>query len=94
MNQADMIKMQVASLQAALVANTPQIPGLLREIHKQLATNPDCVTLLTEEEIASIVQGLEKQADTVLVETTVKAATSAAKSVKAKMKTMDLNNDL
>jgi len=93
MNQAEMIKLQIASLQEALTQQTPQISSLLREIHKQLAANPDCVTLLSEEEISSIVKGLEKQTNTMLVQETVKSADSV-KSVKAKMKFMDLNADL
>lgn len=71
------------SLKQALLANHPTMPGLLREIHQTLKQYPEQVTLLPEEEIQIIVQGLMKQTG---VEFAAQASKPAAvKSFKAKL---------
>jgi len=62
------IKMQMASLQEALLSAHPRMPTLLKEIHGILQKDPACVTIMTEEEIGIIVRGLEKVTATVLAE--------------------------
>jgi hypothetical protein len=78
MNDGFILKEKVASLQEALLSKHPRMPTLLQEIHKTLKQYPEQVTLLEEEEINIIVQGLEKQTGVELVQQTVKSAKSSA----------------
>lgn len=60
------IAMKIAEL-AELIHNAhPRMPMLLREIHTILKQDPDNVTLLSEEDIGVIVNGLKKQTATVI----------------------------
>lgn len=81
------LKEKVASLQQALLDKHPTMPHLLREIYKNLKAQPENVTLLTEEEIKVIVNGLEKQTNTELVAAVTKTKTSS--SAKAKLNNVD-----
>lgn len=71
------IKSKLDELQQALLTAHPTMPSLLREIHKTLKAQPEQVTLMTPEEIAIVVQGLEKQTNSHL-------AASAMKTTKTK----------
>lgn len=75
------IKSKLDELQAALLAKHPTMPTLLRDIHKTLKSYPEQVTLMTEEEIAIVVQGLEQQTNSQL-------AASAMKPTKAKKESL------
>lgn len=77
MTPAEQIKERILSLESALLSQHPTMPALLREIHTNLKTNPDVVTLLDESEIAIIVKGLQ-------VQTKTEIATTALKSTKAR----------
>lgn len=77
MDIATQLKMNVASLQEQLLSAHPFLPGLLKDIHKQLGEDPANVTLLSEEEIGIIVSGLMRQ-------TQQEIATSITKSGKGK----------
>lgn len=65
------------------------MPTLLREIHTTLLQQPENVTLLSEEEIKTIVNGLEVQTGVFLTQavmtkpTAKKAATSRIKELGA-----------
>lgn len=84
LTQHDLIIGKISELQEKLLSNHPQMPLLLREIHSTLKENPAVVTLLREEEdIQVIVQGLEKQTNTYLVQ-----AMTASKSGSAKNKAL------
>jgi len=72
------VKEQIASLQSALLSAHPTMPVLLREIHKVLKADPEVVTLLNEEEIGVIVNGLSKQ-----TQTTIATSISSAKKGKS-----------
>lgn len=52
---------KVASLQTMLLSAHPEMPLLLRKIHTQLQSDPELVTLLSEEDIGTIVRGLSVQ---------------------------------
>ena len=65
------IKMKIAELQESILAANPRMPMLLREIHGILKTDPDNVTLLSEEDIGVIVSGLKKQTQTEIVAKTL-----------------------
>ena len=82
MNLSEQISEKILQLQESLLSQHPQMPTLLRDIHKTLKDNPDCVTLLEESEVAIIVEGLKKQTATEIATATIKAkSTRALKSL-------------
>lgn len=85
--QAFEIKEKVASLQNAILASHPTLPVLLRTIHQQLRADPELVTILDEEEIGIIVNGLKKQTNTeIATSISKKSSASNAGSIKAAAK--------
>ena len=80
------VQEKLAHLEQALLYKTPNMPGLLRTIHKQLKADPDVVTILSEDECAILVRGLKAITKTEI------ATTAKAKSKKAlsKMTVEDL----
>jgi hypothetical protein len=66
------------------------MPTLLREIHTTLRKQPENVTLLSEEEIKVIVNGLQKQTGVELVQAVTKAP---GKTAALKNKIKDLGVD-
>jgi hypothetical protein len=85
MQQAFELKEKVATLQQALLDKHPTMPTLLREIHKTLKEQPENVVLLSEEEIAAIVNGLKAQTQTEFASIVTKSAksTSAVSKIKS-----------
>lgn len=84
MTPHEQIQNNILQLREALVSAYPQIPSLLQTIHRQLKADPEVTTLLTEEEISIVVNGLKRQTATELVTKTSSAAkTSRIKSVTA-----------
>lgn len=81
MDIATQTKEKIVSLQEALLASSPKMPVLLREIHTTLKADPEVVTLLDESDIAVIVNGLKKQTQTELATATLKSK-SSTKSLK------------
>lgn len=55
------IQMNIAELEEALISTHPEMPVLLRKIHTKLKNDPEIVTLLSEEEINTVIRGLEVQ---------------------------------
>ena len=76
-DQAYEVKEKLASLEAALLEKLPTMPTILRDIHRSLKADPDVVTLLTEEEIAILINGLKKQTGTVVATSALKAPRKA-----------------
>jgi hypothetical protein len=72
-DQAFEVREKLASLEQQLIAGTPGMATLLRDIHKVLKQDPDVVTMLSEEECSILVRGLKKQ-------TATEIATKATKS--------------
>lgn len=70
------LAMQFAELEQGILARDPQFKTILRDIHRQLGTEPELVTQMTEAEIALVVQGLVQRAQEEIV---TPAATKAAK---------------
>lgn len=66
------LRSKVSSLQSALLERHPKMPLLLQEIHSALREQPENVTLMSEEEILVIVQGLQVQTNTFLAESVSK----------------------
>ena len=71
---------KLEELQGFFASAHPRMPGLLKEILSTLDQYPECVTVLQEEQIAIIVEGLEKIVGTELAAITVKSASSGKKS--------------
>lgn len=82
-----LIREKLASLEEALLSNTPTMPTLLRDIHRQLKQDPEVVTLLSEEECSILVRGLKKQTATSIATKAIKSGTKKAMS---KMTVSDL----
>ena len=72
-DQAFEVREKLASLEEALLANTPNMPTLLRDIHSSLKKDLDLVTILSEEECSILVRGLKKQTNTEIATKAVKA---------------------
>jgi hypothetical protein len=51
----------IERLQQALLTESPTMPTILQEIHRTLKSQPHVTTLLDDDKIAIIVQGLDKQ---------------------------------
>ena len=83
------IKEKVEDLKAKILAKHPNMPILLQEIHTALLQNPDQVTLLSEEEIAVIVSGLEVHTNTHLM--TAAATKAPTKNVKSRIQNLGLD---
>lgn len=66
------IQETIQELESKLLSAHPEMPILLRKIHTKLKADPDTVTLLSEEEIATVISGLKEV-------TNVQFATSAKK---------------
>ena len=73
------IAMEMAELEDALNKNVPGFNVILRDIHIKLREDPNTVTLLTDEEIAIIVKGLERHANVTLTSKAAKPSTRAKK---------------
>lgn len=65
-------KSKIAELSEAILAAHPTMPMLLKQIHTNLKSDPEIVTLLDEEEIQIIVSGLKKQTQTELIQSALK----------------------
>lgn len=76
------IKTKLDDLEQALLNNHPGMAMQLRDIHKTLKAQPDIVTLMSEEEIAIVVRGLQKQTNSQLVAATLKPTKAKKESLK------------
>lgn len=83
------IKEKVEDLKQKILAKHPLMPALLQEIHTAVLKNPEQVTLLSEEEIATIVSGLEVHTNTHLM--VASATKTPAKSVTSRIKNLGLD---
>jgi hypothetical protein len=79
-DQMYQIEEKLAELEGALLASTPNMPSLLRDIHRNLGRDPELVTMLSEEECSILVRGLKKQTNTEIATTALKASKSKAAS--------------
>jgi len=79
---------KVIDLQEALLDRHPRMPSLLREIHTTLRAQPENVTLLSEDQISIIVNGLKIQTG---VEFAATATKSSSKNLKAKIASQGLD---
>ncbi len=66
---------KIQALQDAILSTHPSMPILLRDIHKILKEDPAIVTVLQEEEIATLINGLKLQTKTSITEAALKKKT-------------------
>ncbi len=71
-DQVYQVKEKLAELEQKLLATTPGMPTLLRDIHNNLKKDPDLVTILSPEDCNILVRGLIKQTNIELAATTIK----------------------
>ncbi len=67
------IKTKLAELETSLLESLPNMPVILRDIHKQLKADPNVVTILSDDDCALIVNGLKQQTQTEIVAAAVKS---------------------
>lgn len=82
------LREKVSELHQSILERHPRMPTLLQEIHKTLRTYPEQVTLMNEEEINVIVEGLKVQTGVVFATSAVKPSTAASKNLKNKIATL------
>lgn len=90
MNQQDQtyqIRERLAALEVNLNEAAPGLPTLLKECLNILKADPDVVTLLSDDEAATLVRGLKKQTSTEIATTALKGGANKALS---KMTVSDL----
>jgi len=83
------LKAKVTELEETILSRHPRMPQLLQEIWKALREQPENVTLMTEEEIRTVVNGLKVQTGVEFAANAVKG--TAAKTATAKIKQLGLN---
>lgn len=79
--QYEIISAKIKALHSTIEAKHPQLPIQLREIRNILKEDPAVVTLLAEEEIAVIVNGLEHQTNTFIAASMTKSSSSKTKAL-------------
>jgi hypothetical protein len=67
------------------------MPSLLQQIHKTIKQYPEQVTILTPEDVAAIINGLQMQTQTYLVTQTVGGKGKSSKSIAQKL--LNLGDD-
>jgi len=80
---AYLLQEKVAELSAALLERHPRMPTLLREIHTTLSKYPEQVTLMSEDDVRAVVEGLKVQTGVEFAATATKS--SGTKSLAAKV---------
>lgn len=92
MNLAE-IQQTISELESALLNAHPEMPTLLRKIHTKLKADPAIVTLLSEEEIAQVINGLKVQTNVSLISAKKPAAEKTGKpSAASRLKALGLGS--
>lgn len=78
------LKEKLASLEAAILEKHPRMPTLLHEIHTALRAQPENAILLTEEEEAVILSGLQIQTGVSLAIASTKTKSSPSATARLK----------
>jgi hypothetical protein len=77
------LKEKVSALSEAILSKHPTMKSLLREIHTTVSKYPEQITLLSEDEISKIVQGLMVTTGIEFAEKAIKAPASKTKAIKS-----------
>jgi len=83
------LQMKLAELSQALINRSPALPGILQTIHSTLKQQPENVTLLSEDEIQVIVEGLKQQTQTQFAISSTKGSGKTAAVAKIKANVAD-----
>jgi hypothetical protein len=73
------LQQDILLLEKSVKDRLPDTPILLKKIHEALRKDPDNVTLASEEEIAIVFSGLERQTNTYITQSITKAKSTGAK---------------
>jgi hypothetical protein len=76
----EILSLKIAELATSIQSTLPNMPSLLQEIHRNLKSDPDLITILSSQEVAIIISGLSKQTQTTI--TTSILSGSKGKSLK------------
>jgi hypothetical protein len=82
------LRERVLELRTTILERHPRMPALLQEIWKTLKQYPEQVTLMDEEQINIIVEGLKVQTGVAFAASAVKPSTAAKKNLDNKIKTL------
>ena len=87
---------KLASLEAALLEGTPNMPILLQDIHSHLRTDIELTSLISEEEVAIIVKGLSVQTNSVIAAKALKSESGkkALKNITVVVRIADKKQEL
>ena len=77
------IQTKLNALSEALLQAHPTIPTLLKDIHRTLKAQPEQVTLMSEQELHLVVQGLMKQTNSNLAAAAMKPVRAKKESLKS-----------
>lgn len=73
---------KVEELSQAILVRHPTLPNLLQQIHRTLQQYPEQVTLMTEEQVNAVVEGLKIQTGVEFAKTATSGKASAATNLK------------
>lgn len=90
MSPHEAIALKIVELETAILTAHPTLPVLLSQIHANLKSDPDIVTLLDPAEVAIIVRGLEIQTKTTIATSIVKEGKGADKKKLAQISLDDI----
>jgi hypothetical protein len=79
---------KISELEQALLAEHPQMPTLLRQIHAGLLQNPAAIHSLNDDQIATIIKGLTSYTNTEIIASAAKV--KATKKFLSKVTADDL----
>jgi hypothetical protein len=83
--QGFILREKVDALAAAILSRHPTMPSLLQQIHSTLSKYPEQVTLLSEDDIKIVVNGLEMQTQTHLASQVSSGSSKSAKGIASKL---------
>lgn len=83
--EAELLKLKMAELEAALLQELPEMRVILKDIHDALKEDPENVTILSDEERGIIIRGLKRSVNEEIAVSSSKKPTTAA-AVKKSMK--------
>lgn len=94
MNNIEQLRDKILNLDQLIKSQHPGMPTLLREIHQHMREDPECVTLVSEDEILIVVQGLQRHTNAVVTDNMLSSARKPAGQKRlAKLNDDDLGLD-
>lgn len=79
MTPHEQVELKISQLREQLLADSPQLPTILSQIKMMLVKNEEVVTLLSEDQIAEVVNAAKHVSRIKLIEATVKSKTKKLK---------------